>query len=383
MDWSISYRMTAIETKDGKRKQHYQYDFCNYFGLARSVWLCCVPETHVNDVTVASEVADGGESGVVSYEISTSQPVPGSRIEVSISDEEGSPVAQACGLSGKLTVNSVKIWKPGAAYLYQLHIRLLDASRGVADVYQLSVGIRSVRVEGNRFLINGKPFYFSGYGKHEDAPVRGKGHDAVYMIHDFELMKWIGANSFRATHYPYAKEVMEYADRHGFVVIGETAAVGLNLAVVAGLHGAKQLPTYSPDTVSEGTRKSHEQAIRELIARDKNHPSPTSPAREHFQPLVALTRQLYSRPLCYANEFQASVDKRLISDLFDVLFLNRYYGWYFHTSDLEAAEKGLETELLRFQAKFGKPIIISEYGADTLAGLPTAGDVPRSEEYQS
>ncbi|KAF6818847.1 beta-glucuronidase precursor [Colletotrichum plurivorum] len=367
-----------IVTKDGKRKQHYQHDFFNYSGLA-----------------LASDVADGGESGVVNYGISTSQPVLDSGIEVSISDEEGSLVAQSYGLSGNLTVKSVKLWQPGAAYLYQLRIRLLDESGGVADAYQLPVGIRSVRVEGNRFLINGKPFYFSGFGKHEDAPVRGKGHDAAYMIHDFELMKWIGANSFRATHYPYAEEVIEYADRHGFVVIGETAAVGLNLAVVAGLHGAKQLPTYSPDTVSEETRKSHEQAIRELIARDKNHPSvvmwaiANEPAahepgaREYFEPLIALARQLDSRPLCYANEFQASVDKCLISDLFDVLCLNRYYGWYLHTGDLEAAEKGLETELLGWQAKFGKPIIMSEYGADTLAGLHTVGDVPWSEEYQS
>ncbi|KAF6805036.1 beta-glucuronidase precursor [Colletotrichum musicola] len=394
LDWT-TIPPGRIEVKDGKRKQHYQHDFFNYSGLARSVWLYCVPEIHVKDVTVASDVTDRGESGAVSYEISTSQPVPDSRIEVSISEELGSLVAQASGLSGKLTINSVKLWQPGAGYLYQLRIRLLDESGGVTDAYQLPVGIRSVRVEGNRFLINGKPFYFSGFGKHEDAPVRGKGHDAAYMVHDFELMKWIGANSFRATHYPYAEEVIEYADRHGFVIIGETAAVGLNLAVVAGLHGAKQLPTYSPDTVSEETRKAHEHAIRELIARDKNHPSvvmwsiANEPAahepgaREYFEPLVALALQLDSRPLCYANEFQASIDKCLISDLFDVLCLNRYYGWYLHTGDLEAAEKGLETELLGWQAKFGKPIIMSEYGADTLAGLHTVSDVPWSEEYQS
>jgi beta-glucuronidase len=68
-----------------------------------------------------------------------------------------------------------------------------------------------------------------GFGKHEDAAVRGKGHDDAFMVHDFELMDWIGANSFRTAHYPYAEEVLDYADRHGVVVIDETAAVGLNL----------------------------------------------------------------------------------------------------------------------------------------------------------
>lgn len=37
------------------------------------------------------------------------------------------------------------------------------------------------------------------------------------MVHDFQLMDWIGANSFRTSHYPYAEEVMDYADRMGIV----------------------------------------------------------------------------------------------------------------------------------------------------------------------
>ena len=56
--------------------------------------------------------------------------------------------------------------------------------------------------------------------------MRGKGHDDAFMVHDFALMEWLGANSFRTSHYPYAEEVLDYADRHGIVVIDETAAVG-------------------------------------------------------------------------------------------------------------------------------------------------------------
>ena len=39
------------------------------------------------------------------------------------------------------------------------------------DVYRLPVGIRSVEVKGTKFLINNEPFYFKGFGKHEDADV--------------------------------------------------------------------------------------------------------------------------------------------------------------------------------------------------------------------
>ena len=57
--------------------------------------------------------------------------------------------------------------------------------------------------------------YFKGFGKHEDVGVLGKGHSDAYLVHDFELMTWTGANSFRTSHYPYSEEVLDYADRRG------------------------------------------------------------------------------------------------------------------------------------------------------------------------
>ena len=53
-----------------------------------------------------------------------------------------------------------------------------------------------------------------GFGKHEDSDIRGKGLDDVLNVRDFELLKWIGANSFRTSHYPYSEEIMQMADRH-------------------------------------------------------------------------------------------------------------------------------------------------------------------------
>ena len=86
-----------------------------------------------------------------------------------------------------------------------------------------------MEVRGKEFLINGEPFYFTGFGMHEDHVAIGKGHSNAQMVNDFQLLDWVGANSFRTSHYPYAEEVMEFADRHGIVVIDETAAVGLHL----------------------------------------------------------------------------------------------------------------------------------------------------------
>jgi len=215
------------------------------------------------------------------------------------------------------------------------------------------------------------------------------------MVHDFALMDWLGANSFRTSHYPYAEEVLDYADRRGIVVIDETAAVGLNISLNSGTLGSQGFKTFSEDTVNDATREVHRQVIRELVARDKNHPcvviwsvanepeSDTPESRAYFEPLAAETRGLDpSRPVGFVNVMLAPADKDVVADLFDIVMLNRYYGWYVDTGDLSAAERALEAELNAWAGKLGKPIIMTEYGADTIAGLHSVTPVPWTEEYQ-
>jgi beta-glucuronidase len=378
----------------GKAKQRYMHDFFNYGGLARSVWLYSTPPERIEDITVVTGLNE--RAGIVTYDVETSALAAGTDVRVRLADADGKTVAESSGTSGALTVEEAKLWQPGAAYLYEL-TALLVRGGAVIDEYPLAVGIRTVDVVGNQFLINGKPFYFTGFGKHEDSPIRGKGHDNAYLVHDFELMRWMGANSFRTSHYPYAEEVLEYADRQGMVVIGETAAVGLNMAIAAGYLGQTDVKTFGPGApFGDSTQTAHAQHLRELITRDKNHPSVVlwsianepdardTGARAYFEPLVALARELDpSRPLTYANMILASPQKDVIADLFDVLSINRYYGWYQDTADLESAARHLEAELLEWERSYHKPIVVSEFGADAIAGLHTVLDQPWSEDYQT
>jgi len=57
--------------------------------------------------------------------------------------------------------------------------------------------------------------------------IRGRGLDLAVIARDFQLMKWLGANCFRTSHYPYAEQMLQQADEMGFVVIDESPAVGL------------------------------------------------------------------------------------------------------------------------------------------------------------
>ncbi len=379
----------VMEDTPAGPRQRYWHDFFNYAGVHRSVWLYQTAPLHLTDITVVTGL--DGANGTVAYEIESSA---AAATRVVLRDRAGHQVAEGSGASGTLTVPNVHRWAPGDGYLYDLEVRLTDEGGAVADSYHQSVGVRTVKVSNNRFLINGEPFYFTGFGKHEDLAVIGKGHNDAFLVHDFELLEWIGANSFRTSHYPYSEEVLDYADRHGMVLIDETAAVGLNMGLGGGIFGGQGYQTFSPDTINERSREVHAQAIRELVSRDKNHPSvvlwsianepesDTEAAEEYFRPLFELTRELDpSRPVGFVNVMLAPYGKCRVSQFADVLMLNRYYGWYTHTGDLPAAEQAWEQEL-RGWASDNKPIIITEYGADTYAGLHSIGGQPWTEEYQ-
>lgn len=382
------------DTPEGK-VQKYFHDFFNYAGIHRSVWLVATAPTHIDDVTVVTGLDDA--TGTVDYSVVVAGPDAATHtVTATLRDATGTAVGHAEGATGTITVADVHPWRPGEGYCYDLDVTVHDRAGELVDDHPVTVGVRTVEVRGTRFLINGEPFSFRGFGMHEDHPVRGKGHDDVAMVHDFALLDWIGANSLRTSHYPYAEEIYDYADRHGIVVIDETPAVGLNLGLSGGIFGAQGKATFSDDTVDATTREAHRRVLAELIARDKNHPcvvlwslanepeSDTEASREYFAPLAAEARRLDpSRPIGFVNVMLAPAGKDVITDLFDVVMLNRYYGWYVDTGDLAAAERHLEKELRAWQDLHDKPIIMTEYGADTLAGHHGVLATPWNEEYQT
>jgi beta-glucuronidase len=373
----------------GHRAQRYFHDFYNYAGLHRSVWLYATPPSYLDGVTVTTEFYPESGAGLVRYqaEVIDDRGAYGTALTSAVlRDAAGAVVARATGPAGELAVPDARPWQPGDPYLYRL-----DLAHG-QDEYALPVGIRTVRVAADQLLLNGRPIRLRGFGMHEDGALRGKGHDDARMVRDFALLDWIGANSFRTSHYPYAEEVLDYADRQGLLVIGETPAVGLHLSL--GHMGDPGAQTFGPDRIGADAAAAHQAAVTELITRDRNHPcviawsianepdSAEAASRDYFKPLVASARELDpTRPLCFANVATAPPEADVVTDLFDLICVNRYFGWYVDTGDLAAAERDLEDEL-RAWARHGKPIVVTEFGADALAGLHALPATIWSEDYQ-
>ncbi len=138
-------------------------------------------------------------------------------VSVELRDADQQVVATGQGTSGALQVVNPHLWQPGEGYLYELCVTA--KSQTECDIYPLRVGIRSVAVKGEQFLINHKPFYFTGFGRHEDADLR---EDSITRrrANDNGWMDESGPTP-TVSLITRCEEMLDWADEHGIVVIDE------------------------------------------------------------------------------------------------------------------------------------------------------------------
>jgi beta-glucuronidase len=79
-------------------------------------------------------------------------------------------------LEGEILVPNATLWwpylmHPDPGYLYNLEVHLITQDQSEGDVYRMKVGIRTLKWNQKQFLINDKPVYFRGFGRHEDSDV--------------------------------------------------------------------------------------------------------------------------------------------------------------------------------------------------------------------
>ncbi|XP_049786983.1 beta-glucuronidase-like [Schistocerca cancellata] len=370
----------TLATENGNRTyQTYTFDFFNYAGIDRSVYLYTTPEVFIDDISVTTEYSGDG-TGTVQYNVTfdgQADDLPS--CSVSLLDAEGLSVATGTGFAGELIVTNAKAWwpylmDPNPGYLYTLEVHVNSSERGTDDVYRLPVGIRQLFWDNSSFLINGKPIYIRGFGRHEDSDIRGKGIDLPLFTRDHDLLKWVGANSYRTSHYPYAEELMDFADKEGLIIIDECAAVNI-------------------ENYSDELLENHKRSLTELINRDKNRPSaiiwsvanePRSyldGTEDYYREIINHVKSLdTTRPTTIAQQQNWENDRS--SQFLDIIGVNRYLGWYENGGLTETILPQLVMEIGNWRTKYNKPIIITEYGADTMEGLHLLPDYIWSEEYQ-
>ncbi|CAF1157064.1 unnamed protein product [Rotaria sordida] len=380
------------------------FDFFNYAGIDRSVILYSTSNIYIQDIAIDTQSINFDNqhvatSAILTYSITIGGTNRANSLHVLIEllDANGIVVANNTDSQSRLVVNKPNLWEPCGmnhthpcteeSYLYTLQVTLYNdasssssSSMNVVDIYRIShIGIRTIRLTDSKFLVNERPFYFHGANAHEDSDIRGKGFDRVILTKHFNLYGWLHGNAFRTSHYPYADEFYQMADRFGIAIIDETPAVGLS----------------ATQFVSQATLDHHKQVVIEMISRDRNHPSvlmwslanePKSDApsaKEYFSTLANFTRPLAAgRPITYVISASYNGDQGI--QFFDMICVNRYFGWYSEPGRLDQIPWLVSQELANWRRRFpNKPILMSEYGADTVPGLHNDPSFMFTEEYQN
>ena len=167
--------------------------------------------------------------------------------------------------SDRLQVGDVRPWNPEDPALYEAHVSINGGDGLVDGDRRLRVGFRHVSIEDGVLTANGKPLRLNGVNRHEVRADEGRVFDEEWARADLALMKSMGINAIRTSHYPPHPRLLDLADEIGLWVMLEGDIE------THGFEGAGEWI----DNPSDDPRWSDAYLDRTMRAfeRDKNHPS--------------------------------------------------------------------------------------------------------------
>lgn len=278
--------------------------------------------------------------------------------------------------NGKLTISNPQLWSPSCPTLYTLVTQLIDRKGNVLDEVRTKVGFRYYRFDSNTgFYLNGKHLKLIGVNRHQDEKDYGNALHDWQHERDIRMMKEMGANFLRVSHYPQDRRVMEMCDSLGILC-------------------SVEIPVVNAITESEAFTVNSLHMLEEMIRQNRNHPSviiwaymneillrlpfQQGSARDSLyqQHVVELAKQLDLR--CHEMDKERYTmiafhdNMRLnqscgLTQVPQIVGLNIYQGWY------SGSFNGFEKVLAKVHAAMpDKVLLVTEYGADCDIRLRTA-----------
>lgn len=338
-------------------------DWFNYGGVYRDIEIIRTPETYIKSFRL--ELIPDGTYSRMKAAVSLSDKVK-ARAEISVPELGICETIDVQNGVGEVIINAApELWSPENPKLYEVHLSCLQ------DRVSDKVGLREVRVKGREITLNGKPIFLRGISAHEESVKGGKALTDEERIENILLAKELGCNFMRVAHYPHSERMAMLADELGILLWEE-------------------VPVYWAIRFErEATYQDAENQLSEMILRDYNRASVIiwsvgnenldSDARLKFMGGLAdkaheLDKTRLVSAACLVNGEHNRIEDRLAAYL-DVIGLNEYCGWY--TPDFAALPALLEN------SNPDKPVIVSEFGADALAGHHGTVSDKGTEECQA
>lgn len=413
-------------------------DFWKYGGLIGDVGLVQLPDTYIAQYHLyLQDLASGeiagwvqlGGSAVASRSVAIAIPELGVSAELS-TDPQG---------RGKFRTRSDKLqpWSPTSPKLYQVALSLDGAT------VQDRIGFRTVSTDGLKILLNGEPVQIRGISMHEETVLHpGMSTSREDVLAQFKLVKELNANFVRLAHYPHNEHTLKLADEMGLMIWSEVPIVSLidwdNPATLAVARSQvsenvtrdmnrASIITWSVSNESFPQSQARLDFLSELARTARRLDASGRPVASalvgggeefagiaaHLIPAILAHPQLGEegrQKLLAAlersghnggdpGEHRAGGDGELLieitdplGEVVDIVGYNEYFGWYY--SGFFARTFGLDPAIvrdamisimptIRFRNSFGKPIIVSEFGAGAKQGLRSEEGLLWSEEYQA
>jgi beta-galactosidase len=243
-------------------------------GIYRNVWLIKTNPVHVAHwgtyVTTPQVSATKATVAIVTEVQNQTQKEARIQLETEIVDPNGQSVSRASSeapvpangkqsVAQELDVANPRLWDIDHPDLYKI-VAVVKQNAQVQDRYETPFGIRTIEFNREKgFLLNGRYLKIHGVCNHHDLGALGAAVNVRALERQLEIMRSMGVNAIRTSHNPPAPELLDLTDRMGFLVMDEAFDMWRIPKVKNGL--------------SKFFDQWHERDLRDMIRRDRNHPS--------------------------------------------------------------------------------------------------------------
>lgn len=357
------------------------YDWWDYGGIVRDVWLTVAGPIEIRRQRIRSQIkpdrASVQDHIYLTNRLKRSQRVsvrltafaPDNRIGATRT-RSFTVVPADTEIDLSLQLDAPKLWGIDHPNVYRLSVEIADGSGKVLDEQSDTFGLRTIEIRDRHLLVNGERVRLTGLTRHEDSLWEGLAETPGTMRHDYDDMKSLQVTLTRPGHYPQNPFILDYADRHGILLIPEIPVWQFSESQLS-----------NPRVIALA-----EQQMKEMIEQAGNHPSifawsvcnesdtGTPGGVAYFRAMRDFIRKLDpDRFVSYADDNLPKLRRAEDSAANDADFLmmNQYFGsWHGPESELSASLDNIDRIFPQ------KMAIISEFG---LPGVfaPDAEDADR------
>ena len=352
------------------------YDFYAYGGIYRSVAIEQLDDVEVSYCKIVTREL---ESRTMDATVELKGCFKGKKVIFSVDGKEVASIDAAETATTSFALPEAALWNTDSPALHTLDVKVGNT------VKSCKFGIREIKCENGKMLLNGKEFKIFGVNRHDCHPQFGYAVPEAIALDDILAIKAQGFNCIRGSHYPQSQIVLDICDKVGMLVWNESLG-WQNTVEALNSPGFQELFLRQTDA---------------LVKNSVNHPciimwgflnetySEHIEAYPFMKVLADRVRSLdTSRPLTYASN---KTDNDVCMDLSDIMSFNTYPAWYAipgsdpnqEEFDAWAVEKSFELiKGFATQECFNKrPVLISEIGAEALPGDHSG--LRWSEDYQA